>query len=117
MVTRWRQRCLGEELWRDAELRKERTMQRTLDNDRDLSCLGELHDAVRLRRFSGGERQGASKADQIMRILCDVVPEARPVEDACRELLVEGHRAYGFVDRGVPLPRLIRKRTGKGRVH
>src|SRR5215207_8792239 len=117
MVTRGRQRCLGEKLGGDAELRKERTMQRALDNDRDFSCVGELHDAVRLRRFSGGERQGTSEADQIMRILCDVVRETYPVEDASRELRVEAHRAYGFVDRGVPLPRLTRERTGHGRVH
>ena len=56
MVTRVRQRCLGESLGRNAELRKERTMQRALDNDRDFGCLGELHDTVRLRRFRGGQR-------------------------------------------------------------
>ena len=39
MVTRWRQRCLGEKLGCDAELRKERTMQRALYNDRDLRAL------------------------------------------------------------------------------
>src|SRR5829696_10022028 len=65
MVTRGRQRCLGEKLGRDTELRKERTMQCTLDDDRDFGCLGELHDTVQLRRFSSGERQGAPKADQM----------------------------------------------------
>src|SRR5215203_4025980 len=104
MVTRGRQRCLGEKLGRDAELRKERTMQCALDDDRDFGCLGELHDTIRLWRFSSGERQGAPKADQIMCILCDVVREACAVEDACRELRVEGHRAYSLVGRGVPLP-------------
>src|SRR3954447_21875390 len=117
MVTRRRQRCLGEKLGRDAELRKERTMQRALDNDRDFSCLSELHDAVRLRRFRGGDRQGAPEADQIMRILCDVVLEACPVENACRELSVERHGAYSLVGKGVAFPGLSRKRTGIDRSH
>ena len=54
MVTRGRQRCVGKNLGRDAELGEKRTMECALDNDRDFSCLSELHDAVRLRRFSRG---------------------------------------------------------------
>src|SRR5829696_5264509 len=52
-----------------------------------------------------------------MRILCDVVLEACPVENACRELSVERHGAYSLVGTGVPFPRLSRKRTGIDRSH
>src|SRR3954447_64904 len=52
-----------------------------------------------------------------MRILCDVVLEACPVENACRELSVERHGAYSLVGRGVPFPGLSRKRTGIDRSH
>src|SRR5829696_1858954 len=52
-----------------------------------------------------------------MRILCDVVLKACPVENACRELSVERHGAYSLVGRGVPFPGVSRKRTGIDRSH
>ena len=52
----------------------------------------------------------AAEADQIMRILCDVVLEARLAQRPGGELRVERHRADGLVGRGVALQAAVEKR-------
>ena len=104
MVTRRRERRLGEDRRRDAVLLEKRAVQRPLDHDRALGRLGELHDPVRVRRLGGRQGQGAAEADQVVRVLRDVVLEARLAQRAGRELGVEGHRADDLVGAGVAVP-------------
>src|SRR5262252_3482977 len=117
MVTRRRERCLRERPRRDAVLLEERAVQRPLDDQRALRRLGELHDAIRIWRLRGRERQSTSKADEVVRVLRDVMLEACLAQRAGRELRVEGHRADDLVDRGVFIPGLAREeaRSAHGR--
>src|SRR5215831_15418085 len=117
MVTRRRERGLRERPRRDAVLLEKRAVQRPLDNQRPLRRFGELHDPIRIRRLRGGERQSTSKADEVVRVLRDVMLEARLAQRAGRELRVERHRADDLVDRGVFIPGLAREefRSAHGR--
>src|SRR6516165_2451168 len=91
MVTRRRERGLRKRARRDAVLLEKRAVQRPLDDQRPLRCFGELHDPIRIRRLRGRERQSSSKADEVVRVLRDVMLEARLAQRAGRELrMVEG---------------------------
>src|SRR5215469_5930734 len=109
MVTRRRERRLRERPRRDAVLLEERAVQRPLDDQRPLRRLGELHDAIRIWRLRRGKGQRASKADEVVRVLRDVMLEACLAQRARRELCVEGHRADDLVDGGVSIPGLARE--------
>src|SRR5215468_6774426 len=109
MVTRWRERRLRERPRRDAVLLEERAVQRPLDDQRPLRRFGELHDAIRIWRLRRGKGQRASKADEVVRVLRDVMLEARLAQRARRELRVEGHRADDLVDGGIVVPGLARE--------
>src|SRR5215472_9914114 len=117
MVTRRRERGLRERPRRDAILLEKRAVQRPLDDKRPLRRFGELHDPIRIRRLRGGERQSTPKADEVVRVLRDVMFEARFAQRAGRELRVEGHRADDLVDGGVLVPGLAREepRSAHGR--
>src|SRR5262245_2092878 len=112
MVTRRRERGLRERPRRDAVLLEKRAVQRPLDDQRPLRRIGELHDPIRIRRLRGGERQSTPKADEVVRILRDVMLEARLAQRAGRELRVEGHRADDLVDGDVLVPGLAREEAG-----
>src|SRR2546428_4893446 len=117
MVTRRRERGLRERSRRDAVLLEKRAVQRQLDDQRPLRCFGELHDPIRIRRLRGRERQSTSKADEVVRVLRDVMLEARLAQRAGRELRVERHRADDLVNGGVFIPGLAREefRSAHGR--
>src|SRR5262245_1286315 len=109
MVTCRRQRSLRERPRRDAVLLEKRAVQRPLDDQRPFRRFGELDDPIRSRRLRGGERQSTSKADEVVRVLRDVMLEARFAQRAGRELRVEGHRADDLVDGDVLVPGLARE--------
>src|SRR5262249_52155300 len=112
MVTRRRERGLREPPRGDAVRLENGAVQRPLDDQRPLRRFGELHDPIRIRRLRGGERQSTPKADEVVRILRDVMLEARLAQRAGRELRVEGHRADDLVDGDVLVPGLAREETG-----
>jgi hypothetical protein len=60
----------------DAELLKEGAVQSPLHDHGHLGAFGELHQAIRIRGLGGGQRQRAPEADEVMRVLGDVVLEA-----------------------------------------
>jgi len=62
---------------RDAVLPEERAVQRALDDKGALRRFGKLHDPIRIRRLRRCKRQSASKADEVVRVLRDVVLEPR----------------------------------------
>jgi hypothetical protein len=99
------------------QLLEERAVQRALDDQRPLRRFGELYDPIRIRRLRGRQRQSTSKADEVVRVLRDVMLEARVAQRAGRELRVEGHCADGLVDGGVFVPGLAREkpRSAHGR--
>src|SRR6516165_5596305 len=109
MVTRRRERRPRKRPRGDPILLEERAVQRPLDDQRPLRRFGELYDPIRIRRLRGRERQSPSKADEVVRVLRDVMLEARVAQRAGRELRVEGHRADGLVDGGVFVPGLARE--------
>src|SRR6516162_7182771 len=117
MMTRWRERRPRERPRGDPILLEERAVQRPLDDQRPLCRFGELYDAIRIWGFRRGKGQRASKADEVVRVLRDVMLEARLAQRAGRELRVEGHRADGLVDGGVSIPGLAREefRAAPGR--
>src|SRR4030095_1986102 len=84
-------------------------MQRALHDEGAFRRLGELHDAIRIRRLRCCKGQSASKADEVMRILCNVVLEPRLAQQARRELRVERHGADGLVNCGIALPGVARE--------
>jgi hypothetical protein len=92
-------------------------VQRPLDDDRPLGRFCELHDSIRLRRLGGGKRQRAAEADEVMRVLGNVVLEARLAQRSGRELGVERHGADDLVGRGVAIPGFARKGKMCGRIH
>ena len=112
VVTGGRKRRGAERLRRDAVLPKERAMQRALDHDRALRRLGELYDPVGVGRLGRGQRQRTPEADQVVRILGDVVLEPRLIQRAGRELGIERHAAYDLIDIGVPFPCRARECVG-----
>src|ERR1700720_1716862 len=117
MMTRRRERRPRERPRGDPILLEERAVQRPLDDQRPLRRFGELYDAIRIWGFRRGKGQRSSKADEVVRVLRDVMLEARLAQRAGRELRVEAHRADGLVDGGVFVPGLAREepRSAHGR--
>src|ERR1700751_4427042 len=109
MMTRRREWRPRERPRGDLILLEERAVQRPLDDQRPLRRFGELYDPIRIRRLRGRQRQSTSKADEVVRVLRDVMLEARVAQRAGRELRVEAHRADGLVDGGVFVPGLARE--------
>ena len=111
MVAGRRERRLRKDLRRDAVLSEKRTMQRALHDEGAFRRFGELHDAICIRRLRCCKGQSASEADEVMRILRDVVLEPRLAQRARRELRVERHGADRLVNCGIALPGFAREET------
>src|SRR4051794_19307046 len=104
-----RQRRLRKCLRADAVLLEKRPVQRPLDYDRAFGRLGELHDPVRARGLRARKRQSAPEADEIMRVLDNVMLEPCLAQRPCREGCVEWHGANDFIDARVSVPSVVRK--------